>query len=337
MTYKLKQCVWELTTACNLRCGHCGSNAGLARENELTLDECLRVCNELSDLECKNVSLIGGEVFLRKDWHIIARDLVEKGIETSIITNGYDVGISELTHIKESGIEHICISVDGTEKTHDMLRGQGSFSLCIELIRKLKQKDYLVSGITTISMANIDDMEQLSRVLFDCEIDAWQIQLCAPFGRACDKASRIPTKSQLVKLLDFIVQKRETEKRFIVAADNIGYFSHHEHHIRSPLGLKGCYGGCSAGIRTVGIDSVGNIRGCEALYDECFIEGNVRNTPLSNIWNSEETFRYNRRFDESMLTGACASCNVRNICTGGCRSINYFSHGNLYESLHCVR
>ena len=164
-----------------------------------------------------------------------------------------------------------------------------------------------------------------------------QIQLCAPFGRACDKASAIPGKPQLLGLLDFIVEKREEKRLFIIAADNIGYFSKHEQHIRSPLGQIGCYGGCSAGITVVGIDSVGNVRGCEALYDERFIEGNIREKSLTDIWNSEDAFSFNRELDLSMINDKCASCDVRNICLGGCRSMNYFSHGNIYESLLCVR
>lgn len=337
MNYELKQCVWELTTACNLHCNHCGSKAGAARSNELTLDECFSVITDLAFMKCKKVSLIGGEVFLYENWHIVARELVEIGIETAIITNGFNVSAGELEKLQRSGVKHVCVSIDGMEETHDIIRGNGSYSSCVDLIDKLKRVGHIVSVITTVSALNIDDMERLSCVLAGCSIDAWQIQLCAPFGRACDKASSIPGKAQLLKLLDFIEEKRKSMKMFIVVGDNLGYFTQHEQNIRSPLGKKGRFGGCSAGIHTVGIDSIGNVRGCEALYDERFIEGSIRDKPLMEIWNSEDAFSYNRSFDLSMLSGKCAACNVQGICLGGCRSMNYFSHGKLYESLHCVK
>jgi radical SAM protein with 4Fe4S-binding SPASM domain len=337
MSYELNQCVWELTTACNLRCKHCGTKAGLARDNELTLEECYQVINNLAYLKCKNVSLIGGEIFLSNIWHIVAQELIKNGIETAIITNGFNVGTRELKQIQESKVKHVCVSVDGTEKTHDYIRGQGSHSSCVKLIKKLKRKGYIVSVITTVSAWNIDDIEKLSFVLAGCSIDAWQIQLCAPFGRACDKASSIPKETKLSKLLDFVVEKREAKQMFILVGDNIGYFTQHEPYIRSPLGKRGCFGGCSAGLITIGIDSIGNVRGCEALYDERFIEGNIREKSLKDIWNSEDAFSFNRKIDLSMLSGKCASCDVRNICLGGCRSINYFSHGKLYESLFCIK
>ena len=77
--YKPEFCVWELTLKCNMRCKHCGSMAGKARENELTVDECLNVAEQLSDLGCKNVTLIGGEVFLYKGWEKISRKLSDNG------------------------------------------------------------------------------------------------------------------------------------------------------------------------------------------------------------------------------------------------------------------
>lgn len=63
-----------------------------------------------------------------------------------------------------------------------------------------------------------------------------------------------------------------------------------EPHLRMPLGKTGCFTGCNAGLNTIGIDSVGNVRGCESLYGEEFIEGNVRTRKLKEIWNDTEAF-----------------------------------------------
>ena len=66
--YNLKMCVWEITLACCFSCKYCGSSGGKARENELTTEECLSVADQLHELGCRRVSMIGGEVFMRKDW-----------------------------------------------------------------------------------------------------------------------------------------------------------------------------------------------------------------------------------------------------------------------------
>ena len=78
--FHLRSCVWEITLACCFSCRYCGSKGGKARENELTTQECLRVAEQLSDLGCQRVSLIGGEVFMRPDWLTIVRALTERQI-----------------------------------------------------------------------------------------------------------------------------------------------------------------------------------------------------------------------------------------------------------------
>src|SRR5688572_13137918 len=56
--------VWELTLRCDLACRHCGSRAGPARPDELGLPEALDLVRQLAALGVKEVTLIGGEVYL---------------------------------------------------------------------------------------------------------------------------------------------------------------------------------------------------------------------------------------------------------------------------------
>jgi len=61
-----RACVWELTLACNLRCKHCGSFAGSRRDDEMSLEENLRVADQLAALGCRRVTLSGGEPTLNR-------------------------------------------------------------------------------------------------------------------------------------------------------------------------------------------------------------------------------------------------------------------------------
>jgi radical SAM protein with 4Fe4S-binding SPASM domain len=124
---------------------------------------------------------------------------------------------------------------------------------------------------------------------------------------------------------------------FIIGvADNIGYFTNEEGYIRGNLSGKGIFTGCTAGLSSIGIDSIGNVRGCESMYDEYFIEGNLRETSLRDIWEDPDSFSYNRKFRKEMLSGKCADCKFGSYCAGGCRSYNHFVHGKLYEAKFCA-
>ena len=41
------------------------------------------------------------------------------------------------------------------------------------------------------------------------------------------------------------------------------------------------------------------------MYDDTFIEGNLRQRSLQEIWNDPDAFAYNRKFRPELLTGAC--------------------------------
>src|SRR5690348_10996598 len=80
--------VWEITLRCDLACTHCGSRAGRARPEELTTAEALDLVGQMAELGVKEVTLIGGEAYLRDDWTEIARAVRARGMQCSITTGG---------------------------------------------------------------------------------------------------------------------------------------------------------------------------------------------------------------------------------------------------------
>ena len=106
---KLTTAVWEITMGCNMRCKHCGSSCAEALPDELNTSEALEVCDQLKDLGLKVITLSGGEPTTRSDWHIIAKRLVDNGIITSIITNGWLIDENFIHNAITSGIRSVCL------------------------------------------------------------------------------------------------------------------------------------------------------------------------------------------------------------------------------------
>ncbi len=79
-------CVWEITLKCDLGCKHCGSRAGKTRPEELSTEACLDVVSQLSKLGVREVTLIGGEAYLREDWDQIAQAISDQGMVCGITT-----------------------------------------------------------------------------------------------------------------------------------------------------------------------------------------------------------------------------------------------------------
>ena len=119
-------------TVCNLKCIHCGSKAGTKNKNQFSLEKCLSVADELVDIECEAVCLIGGEVTLFHGWDLIADRLIDNGVFTNIITNGCNITNEIFETIQKSKISAGCISVK------------------------------YITAVTTLTKKNIDDISELS-------------------------------------------------------------------------------------------------------------------------------------------------------------------------------
>lgn len=332
--YNLKMCVWEITLACCFSCKYCGSSGGKARENELTTEECLSVADQLHELGCRRVSMIGGEVFMRKDWKEIVKRLTGHGIRVNIITNGFTFRESLINDLKEVNIESVSVSLDGPREVHDKYRQEGSYDRAVRAIEALLSAGIPVSVISTLNSENVNYLEEMYSLLRKYTIYAWQLQACSPMGNAANNG--IAYKFDMMGVIDFVCRHMYEAPFAMGVADNIGYFTEAEGSIRGNLSGRAFFKGCSAGISSIGIDSAGNVRGCESMYDEHFNEGNLRKETLKEIWEDPDRFVYNRKFTKDMLTGKCAECELGEYCGGGCRSYNYFVHGKIYESPFCA-
>jgi len=333
--YPLRHCVWEITLACCFSCCYCGSRAGVARPDELSTEECLDVADQLAQLGCKRVSMIGGEVFLRRDWDIISSRLTSQGVAVNIITNGFTFTPELIDRLKSAKVESVSVSIDGTRELHDAFRQAGSHERALRAIQVLADAHIPVSIITTLNSQNVAQLSTMYECFAALPIYAWQLQACSPMGNAAD--CPIDWRFDFGTVLDFVAEHAPNAPFALGVADNIGYFTDDDSFLRgNTAGGKG-FRGCSAGITGIGIDSVGNVRGCESMYDERFNEGNLRTRSLREIWEDPQTFAYNRAFTPDLLTGACASCEHGPFCAGGCRSYNHFAGGSLYESPACVQ
>ena len=331
--FQLRSAVWEITLACCFRCAYCGSRGGQARENELTTVECLDVARQLADIGCRRVSVIGGEAFMRPDWAEIVGSLTKRGVKVCIITNGFRMTPHIISELKRVKIESVAVSVDGVREIHDAYRQKGSYERALDTLKTLAEAKIPVSVITSLRADNAPLLEQLYRELEKLPLFAWQIQACSPMGNAGDNG--VSVRFDAREVLRFVDRLAPTAPFMVGVADNIGYYTPEEGRVRGVQGA--CFEGCAAGLTTIGIDSIGNVRGCESMYDERFFEGNLRGRTLWDIWTAPDAFAYNRRFTSEMLTGACRTCPHGEICAGGCRSYNHFTTGRLYEHCLCAR
>ncbi len=332
--------VLELTLRCNMRCRHCGSAAGRARPDELSREEWLELVDHLAALGTKVVTLLGGEPLLSPHWEALADRLQDHGIWVNTITNGWTLHRPAMAdRVAASALRSLGLSIDGDQPTHDDLRRRpGSFERIERGIALLQERGFReLSAITCVTRANLDQLPWLHQWLTERGVKRWRLQICVPEGRMCRSDPVVLRPEDLPRLVDFIREWRDKSALRIGTADNVGYFGGCEDVTRARHGTQRFWTGCSAGLQTMGITSDGGVLGCLSFPAEPpWLEGNIRERPLAEIWNDPDAFSYNRRFELEQLAGACRDCRYGRLCRAGCLSSNVGYSGTVGENPYCL-
>lgn len=337
--------VWELTMHCDQPCTHCGSRAAAPRVNELSTEELLEVAQSLVDLGCREVALIGGEAYLRKDVYDVIRFLSERGVRVAMQTGGRGLDPTRCAKLKEAGLQAVGVSIDGTAKEHDSLRGNvGSHEAAIRALDNARAAGMLVTSNAQINRLNCDRLRETADEIRAHGAIAWQVALTVPMGRAADRPDLILEPWRVVDVIDTLAEIQinaaneftEGTPFNIFVSNNIGYFGPHEQVIRSrPGGKDAHWVGCQAGVNTIGIESDGTVKGCPSLPTAPYAGGNVRELSLEQIWEHSEVIRFARDRTLDELWGYCKTCYYAENCRGGCSWMAHCTLGRRGNNPFC--
>ena len=331
--------VWEITLACNLKCMHCGSRAGKARPSELTTDECMDVVRQLARLRVREVCVIGGEAFLRRDWVEIIRAITSHGMSASMQSGGLALNEERIRAAKEAGLRSCGISIDGTPELHDQLRGvKHSYEHAMRALRLLKKYEIPSSVNTQIGATTLPHLRAILHDIAGAGARSWQIQLTVAMGNAVDHEEVLMQPYQILELMPHLAELFEEAHSLGVAmipGNNIGYFGPYEHRWRSPNLETGHYQGCTAGHVGLGIEADGTIKGCPSLATGEYAGGNVRDMTIDDIWNHSAQLRFTRDRTVDDLWGFCRTCYYADVCRSGCTWTYHTLLGRAGNNPYC--
>lgn len=317
----LDSVVWELTLRCNAHCVHCGSSAGKDRADNLSDDEILRICDELAAVNCRKVALIGGEVFLHPAWRTIVCKLRSLNIDVQIITNGLALDAKKIQFLHQQNIDTLGISLDGASpEVHDAIRGvHGIFNHIFSLSDDILKNLLPTIAITTVTKKNILDLPNLMRLLVSSCFCSWQIQIGNPFGRLKEEMALSKLEYYITGLFIALMQRRYKGKYAVVGMHDFGYYSK---VIPNSVNVyNNNWHGCPAGQYVMGIRSNGKVVGCLSIYDDKYIDGDLRQNSVKEIWENKNFCAWNHKYTKYRnLTGVCKNCDFAFACCAGCCS-----------------
>lgn len=316
-----RHAVWEVTLRCDQACRHCGSRAGVARPHELTTAECLDLVRQLAELGVMEVTLIGGEAYLRPDLTDIIRAIRARGMHCTMTTGGRGLDLARARALASAGLGSASVSIDGAEATHDRLRGSdGSHRDAVAAMRALRDAGVALTVNTQINRLSLPDLPGILDLLAREGAIAWQVMLTVAMGRAADEPDVLLQPYDLLALfplVDALVARCQEYGVRFYPGNNLGYFGPYESRLRGSL-PRGHGGSCGAGRSTLGIESDGLVKGCPSLPSTEWGGGTIRDHALVDLWERATALRYTRDRTVDDLTGFCRTCYYADTCRAGC-------------------
>ncbi|MCL5037409.1 MAG: radical SAM protein [Chloroflexi bacterium] len=318
----------SITNACNLRCKHCLNTSFETLSGELSFEEIHEIFKEMQSLGIPEISIGGGEPFLRQDFPDIIALAEKMDLNISIATNGLLITEKIAKQLASfDNIKYIALSLEGAKpETHDYIRGKGTFRRVIRALSILKKHSgQHVNLHFTIQKHNFNETEQIFSLSHELPADSLGMKILIPCGNAAINRELILSHEEFIHALKKMHELAitSTKPSFVPL-----YYPPGSTRILYP------HFGCGAANVTCGITALGEMLPCNFLPAE-FGGESIRRKSIKEIWRTNPSFKKLRSLKGNPK---CLACKYYSFCRGHCRASALYFHGDIEApDLYCCR
>lgn len=307
---------FEVTRACNLHCIHCFNNSGIKTRNELTLNQCILVIEDLAKTGVQEIRFTGGEPMILDGIEELLSHANSLNLRISIGTNAV-LATNEKVRDLARFLHLVVVSIDGTEERHDAIRGKGTFRKTMEGMNNFLSQGVKVRVNTVMMRTNILDIIELAQYLYAREIPLF-IRRLIPSGRASDMLDEMLSKDDYenvrIRLLPYL-----KDPHGLTQGHYLG-----EKWIETRISLPFRRNNCSAGHRGMVILPNGEMQTCGFLgpLGEQSV-GKIPNESLATIWKRLLLSNHITSLEKNLVphnkcsVGPCTNCLAVALATHG--------------------
>ncbi|MBN1955869.1 MAG: radical SAM protein [Anaerolineae bacterium] len=322
---RLQTLIFEVTQRCNHACWHCYNvwhPAGDYPEGELPTVDTLALLNKaLDEADCRHVTLTGGEPLLRADLPQILDLLHERGVATTIISNGRLLEEATVVDLLARGVGLFELPLLSSKReVHDYLSGApGAFDAVLAGMARLRYHHGRFVAVFVATRVNLPTLYDTIKLAFAFGARGLMLNRFNPGGRGrANLAELLPTVEEMRQGLE-IADAASAEFNLPISCSIPIQPCLIDHKAYKKLGFGFCAAGTDRAYYT--LDPMGNVRLC-----------NHTTTILGNL--CEETFAEiiaaERMADFCAARPAyCAGCELELTCQGGCKASAQVCYGDL--------
>jgi len=308
----------SVTNKCKSRCKTCNLWKTPTSGKELTVEEWKKVFRSLNEAPAW-ITFSGGNQFLRDDFCKIVQQAVDLTrpclINIPLSTLETDKTLNQITKILEYSKTPVIInmSLDGTEKVHNFLRGRkDSFKKSIKIFNQLKsmKKEFPHLSVcfnTVVSEYNINTLDGLHELVLKSQPDYWSLepfQHRAEFGNSSE-CSGFDNPGVFPKIKSRIIKEKDSNIPILRAKQIIRptYYQLAEKTLKEKKQALHCY----AAIASVQISPEGKVWQCGT---KCDVLGDLRESDydIKRIIFNKKADAIRKRIKEKKCR--CIQCNA---------------------------
>ncbi|MFG6654889.1 radical SAM protein [Scandinavium sp. M-37] len=327
---------WHITDKCNLHCQHCyqtswrGGNVPL-KSLIHTADKLLGFYQQLSrDRHLPFLlTITGGEPFTQPNFLELLQYLDRHPIRPSIaiLTNGSLITAEKAKKLAQLNISFIQMSVEGAEKTHNVIRGRDNLKKVIKATQVLRKENIRVLWSFTAHQKNASQFEVVATLAKKHNVSRiWADRMIPSRDAMPDVLNKEQTQQFFENML---LTKIKLSKKTIIKRIMHKLCNHQDTEVAMLRALQFKASGetpyhCHAGDSFLTVMPDGTVYPCRRLPISV---GNLHTLPLMKIYQQSPFLNELRDF---IAPQACRKCAFMNGCKGGLRCLSFATSGDPF-------
>jgi len=323
----LRHLFWNVTSACNHRCGICFSAAREEPADELTPAEGLHLVEQAKEAGVRDIIISGGEPFLRPDLLVLLSRMAELSITARIATNGTLLTSDLLDRLRnETRVSSFQVSLDTLDPVlYGQLHGTTpeAHAQALKALERIRDHGFHTTASARLTPQTVDGIPAL---LDRASEEGW-----ATFTVHCPVHTNRTEgawsqEADVLSLLEPAFEHFFSLPEHWLVETYIPWAPYHETIVRYSKQGRMVHVGCRAGRDRLTIHSSGVISPCVCMDMPDAHIGNVRTDHLKDVFENAplcELFRHPE------ANGICTDCANVSVCGGGCRAAAYVLTGRM--------
>jgi len=299
-----------ISEACQLRCEHCYMGERLDRAMKMPLSQITDWLGTWRRMGGSKVTILGGEPTLHPNFTDAVRLAGRLGYEHVITTtNAQGPALKKFRAMAPEDFAYVQVSLDGGDaKSHDAVRGAGTFDTAVATTRELARRGFDTRVICTVNKANRDDALRLLELADELGVNLVKFHVFSEIGTGHLNRELALTPPEWIEFCGLL------ERVAVLYGTRVWYQpSYTRRELMDRYAAEGYQGCIGRTLDRISVFPDGRAYVCSYLFDT---DLNFAQMTGSQVTLNHEASEFDL-FTSALARSACGGCKSAS-CLGGC-------------------